>query len=143
MERDIEDNKTNENKEYENKKYNDENNEEDEYDKEQEEMQTMIIYKMENNALGRMQKMNIKLPSPTQFGGRCPKFYKWAGEVKAYLNVHNVNCLNIEDIMDDCTKSVTVILLGDIQDKDAADEVRKYNTSFPAALQGGARRGVR
>eukprot|EP00971_Amphidinium_carterae_P351148 6491937-Amphidinium_carterae.1 len=88
---------------------------------------------MENNALGMMQNMNINLPSPTQFDARHPQLYEWAGEVKAYLNVHNVN---IEDIMDDCTKLVTVILLGDIQDKYTADEVREYNTKFPVALQG-------
>eukprot|EP00971_Amphidinium_carterae_P269443 5345197-Amphidinium_carterae.1 len=116
--RDIEENKTNENKEYENKKYNDENNEEDDYDREQEKMQTMIIYKMENNAIGMMQKVSIKLPSPTQFD----------------RSVHNVN---IEDIIDNCTKSKTVILLGDIQGKYTANEVKKYNTQFPNALQEG------
>eukprot|EP00971_Amphidinium_carterae_P203835 4045359-Amphidinium_carterae.3 len=108
---------------------------EDEYDKEQENMQTMIIYNTENKTIGMMQNMNIKLPSPTQFDGRYPQFYEWAGEVKAYFSVHNVN---IEDIMDDCTKSVTVILLGDIQDKYTVEEVRKYNTKFPTALQEGA-----
>eukprot|EP00971_Amphidinium_carterae_P146773 2908808-Amphidinium_carterae.2 len=58
--------------------------------------------------------MNIKLPSPTQFDGRYPQFNEWAGEVKAYLGVHNVS---IEDIMDECTKFVTVTQLSDIQDK--------------------------
>eukprot|EP00971_Amphidinium_carterae_P337622 6474525-Amphidinium_carterae.1 len=52
--------------------------------------------------------------------------------VKAYLSVHNVH---IEDIMDDCTKSVTIIVLGDIQDKYTANRVRNLNTKFPAALQ--------
>eukprot|EP00971_Amphidinium_carterae_P309850 6157306-Amphidinium_carterae.3 len=64
-------------------------------------MQTMIMYKtekktMEKKTIGMMQKMNIKLPPPTQFDGRYPQFYEWAGEVKAYLSVHNVN---LEDIM--------------------------------------------
>eukprot|EP00971_Amphidinium_carterae_P234128 4645731-Amphidinium_carterae.1 len=59
---------------------------------------------------------------------------QWAGEVKAYLSIHNVN---IKDIMDDYTMSVTDILLNDIQDKYTADEVRKYNTRFPTAVQAG------
>eukprot|EP00971_Amphidinium_carterae_P238458 4733863-Amphidinium_carterae.1 len=124
-----------EDKELENKKYIDENKDNnDEYDEEQEEMQTLNTYRMENRTIGMMQKMNIKLPSPTQFDGRSPQFSEWAGEVKAYLSVHNVN---IEDIMDDCTKSATVIQLGDVQDKYTADEVRKFNTTYPVALQDG------
>eukprot|EP00971_Amphidinium_carterae_P348261 6490407-Amphidinium_carterae.2 len=87
---------------------------------------------MENKTIGMMQKMNIKLPSPTKFDGRYPQFYEWAEKVKAYLSVHNVN---IDDIMDDCTKSGTVILLGDIQDKYTADGVRECNTKFPTAPQ--------
>eukprot|EP00971_Amphidinium_carterae_P103002 2038717-Amphidinium_carterae.1 len=39
--------------------------------------------------------------------------------------------------MDDCTKSVTVIILGDIQDKYTVDEVRNLNAKFPIALQEG------
>eukprot|EP00971_Amphidinium_carterae_P239227 4748940-Amphidinium_carterae.1 len=50
---------------------------------------------METRKIGMMQKVNIKLPSPTHFDGCYPQFYKWAGEVQAYLSVHNVN---IEDI---------------------------------------------
>eukprot|EP00971_Amphidinium_carterae_P168425 3337035-Amphidinium_carterae.1 len=56
------------------------------------------------------------------------------GEVKAYLSVHNVN---IEDIMDDSTKSVTVIALADIQTSYTADAVKTLNTRFPAAPQEG------
>eukprot|EP00971_Amphidinium_carterae_P288853 5735462-Amphidinium_carterae.2 len=119
----------------ENKKYNNENKDNnDEYDEEPEEMRTLNIYKMENRTIGMMQKMNIKLPSPTPLDGRYPQFYESAGEVKAYLSVHNVN---MEDIMDDCTKFVTVIQLGDVQDKYTADEVRKHNTTHPVALQDG------
>eukprot|EP00971_Amphidinium_carterae_P313164 6223849-Amphidinium_carterae.2 len=110
-------------------KNNDENNEEDKYEKEREEMQAMIIYNMENKAIGMMQKVNIKIPSPTQFDKRYPQFYEWAGEVKVYFSVHDVN---IEDIMDDGTKSVTVILLGDIQDEYTANEGK-----FSVALQEG------
>eukprot|EP00971_Amphidinium_carterae_P343504 6483275-Amphidinium_carterae.2 len=39
--------------------------------------------------------------------------------------------------MDDCTKSVTVLPLNDIQDKYTQDEVRKYNTRYPIAVQEG------
>eukprot|EP00971_Amphidinium_carterae_P172067 3411586-Amphidinium_carterae.2 len=35
----------------------------------QEETQIMVIYRTESNTIGKMQKMNIKLPSPTQFDG--------------------------------------------------------------------------
>eukprot|EP00971_Amphidinium_carterae_P041415 813085-Amphidinium_carterae.1 len=50
---------------------------------------------MENKTIGMMQKMNIKLPPPTQFDGRYPQFHEWAREVRAYLSVHNVS---IEEI---------------------------------------------
>eukprot|EP00971_Amphidinium_carterae_P348634 6490601-Amphidinium_carterae.2 len=89
-------------------------------------MQTLNIYEimeMEKGTLSTMGKMNIELPSPTQFDGCYPQFNEWSGEVKAYLGVHNVN---IEDIMDDCTKSVTVIVLNDIRDA-------KLNTTYPVA----------
>eukprot|EP00971_Amphidinium_carterae_P274434 5445994-Amphidinium_carterae.1 len=55
-------------------------------------------------------------------------------KIKAYLSVHNAN---IDDIMDDCTKSVTVIVFGDIQDKYTSDESRILNNRFPVALQKG------
>eukprot|EP00971_Amphidinium_carterae_P263207 5221993-Amphidinium_carterae.2 len=71
--------------------------------------------------------MNIKLHSPTQIDGRYPQFNEWSGEVNAYLGVHNVN---IEDIMDDCTKSVTAIVLSDIQDKYTLAEVTRMNTTY-------------
>eukprot|EP00971_Amphidinium_carterae_P273413 5426226-Amphidinium_carterae.2 len=44
------------------------------------------------------------------------------------LGVHNVN---IEDIMDECTKSMTAILLNDIRDTYTADEVRRLTTTYP------------
>eukprot|EP00971_Amphidinium_carterae_P148455 2943284-Amphidinium_carterae.1 len=107
-EREIDENSENENNENkmdQNTEYKDDNNDNDER-MEEERMQTMNIYVMKDSTVGIMQKMNIKLPSPTQFDGRYPQFYEWAGEVKAYLSFHSVN---IEDIMDDCSKSVTVI----------------------------------
>eukprot|EP00971_Amphidinium_carterae_P017402 343001-Amphidinium_carterae.2 len=69
---------------------------------------------MEKGAIGMMQKINIKFSSPTQFDGRYPQLNEWSGEVGACLGVHNVN---IEDIMVECTKFVTAIVLNDIQDK--------------------------
>eukprot|EP00971_Amphidinium_carterae_P237995 4724939-Amphidinium_carterae.1 len=55
------------------KHYYDENKDNDEYNKKQEGMQTLTIYKMEKGAIGMMSKMNIKLPPPTQFDGRYPR----------------------------------------------------------------------
>eukprot|EP00971_Amphidinium_carterae_P316206 6285214-Amphidinium_carterae.2 len=84
--------------------------------------------------IGMMQRINIKLPSPTQFDGRYEHFNEWSGEVKTYIGVHNVN---IEDIMDECTKSVTAIVLNDIQDKCTAEEVRRLTTTYPQAAAEG------
>eukprot|EP00971_Amphidinium_carterae_P085546 1692619-Amphidinium_carterae.2 len=39
--------------------------------------------------------------------------------------------------MDDCMKSVTVIVLGDIQDKYTSAEVNRLNTTYPAAPEEG------
>eukprot|EP00971_Amphidinium_carterae_P206088 4090113-Amphidinium_carterae.1 len=47
-------------------------------------------------------KMNIKLPMPSQYDGKTPQFNEWAGEVKAYLMVHNIY---IEDLMEESTRS--------------------------------------
>eukprot|EP00971_Amphidinium_carterae_P127083 2517709-Amphidinium_carterae.1 len=96
-------------------------------------MQTLNIYRMEEGTVFMLGKMNIKLPSPTQFDGRYPQSNEWSarsGEVKAYLGVHNVN---IEDTMDDCTKSVTIIVLSDIQDKYTLAEVTRMNNNYPTA----------
>eukprot|EP00971_Amphidinium_carterae_P210081 4167785-Amphidinium_carterae.1 len=54
-------------------------------------MQTLNIYRMEEGTISMLGRMNIKLPSPTQFDGRYPQFNEWSGEVKAYLGVHNVS----------------------------------------------------
>eukprot|EP00971_Amphidinium_carterae_P037661 740727-Amphidinium_carterae.2 len=63
----------------------------DNHEYKQEETQTMMAYETENNTIGMMQKMNIKLPTPTQFDGRHPQFYEWTGKVKAadkaYLSI--------------------------------------------------------
>eukprot|EP00971_Amphidinium_carterae_P312916 6218539-Amphidinium_carterae.6 len=120
--REIEKNNEIEEESKENKQnmYNDEDKDIDAYDKTEEKMQTLNIYEMDKGTISVLGKMNIKLPSPTLFDGRYPQFNEWAGEVKAYMGVHNVN---IEDIMGECTKSVTVIVLNDIQDKYTADEV--------------------
>eukprot|EP00971_Amphidinium_carterae_P198158 3932714-Amphidinium_carterae.3 len=91
-------------------------------------MQTLNIHNMgDRNNRYDAKKMNIKLPSPTRFDGRYPQFNIWAGEVKAHLGVHNVN---IEDIMDECTKSVT-------QAKYTVDEVRRLNTTYPQPVAEG------
>eukprot|EP00971_Amphidinium_carterae_P156894 3110278-Amphidinium_carterae.1 len=57
--------------------------------------------------------MNIKLPTPTQFDGKSPQVTEWAGEVKAYLTIHNIH---IEDYMDKSSRSVETINIANIQD---------------------------
>eukprot|EP00971_Amphidinium_carterae_P297986 5921169-Amphidinium_carterae.1 len=69
-----------EKEERENEMYNGQNN--DVFDNNGEEMQTLSIYKMEEGTLSMMNKMNIKLPSPTQFECRYSQFNEWSGEVK-------------------------------------------------------------
>eukprot|EP00971_Amphidinium_carterae_P207736 4121892-Amphidinium_carterae.1 len=55
-----------------------------------------------------------------------------AGEIKAYLSIHNVN---IEDIMDDSTKSVTAIVLGNIHAVCTSEDTRRFNGKFQVAPQ--------
>eukprot|EP00971_Amphidinium_carterae_P298131 5923870-Amphidinium_carterae.3 len=38
----------------------------------------MMVYGIKDNTIVMMQKMNITLPTPTQFDRRHPKFYDWA-----------------------------------------------------------------
>eukprot|EP00971_Amphidinium_carterae_P227295 4508204-Amphidinium_carterae.1 len=122
-ERETEENNVIENEKEDNKdkRCNGKNENNDEYDNSEEEMQTLNIYEMVKGTISMMGKLNIKLPSPTQFDGRYPQFNEWSGDqnIHTYIGVHNVN---IEDITDDCTKSVTVIILGDIQDKYTSTE---------------------
>eukprot|EP00971_Amphidinium_carterae_P040963 804617-Amphidinium_carterae.1 len=87
-------------------------------------------YDTKDNTVGMMQKMNIKLPTPTQFDGRNPQFNEWAGVVKAHLSIHNVH---IEDYMDAGSRSVATIVLSDIQDEYTEGDTRRLNTRFPAA----------
>eukprot|EP00971_Amphidinium_carterae_P143110 2835508-Amphidinium_carterae.1 len=95
----------------------------------------MRVYETKDKMIGMMQKVNIKLPTPTQFDGRHPHFYEWAGEVKAYLSIHSVHN---EDIMDDSTKSATAIVVADIQDEVTREDTRRLNATFPVAPQADA-----
>eukprot|EP00971_Amphidinium_carterae_P120354 2384759-Amphidinium_carterae.2 len=88
------------------------------------------VHMTDDNTIAMMGKMNIKLPTPTQFDGKNPQFNEWAGEVKAYLTIHNVH---FDDYMDECTRSVETLNITIIQDDytpdDAAegtDEHEKY-----------------
>eukprot|EP00971_Amphidinium_carterae_P277289 5503222-Amphidinium_carterae.1 len=98
-----------------------------------------------------MGKMNIELPMPTQFDGQNPQLNEWAGDVKAYLTIHNVH---IEDYMDERPTQQTT--LQDLKDydndsqsylQDEQQEFDEYNdmtltirrkrdeiTSFPQTL---------
>eukprot|EP00971_Amphidinium_carterae_P002241 44338-Amphidinium_carterae.1 len=98
------------------------------------EKQTMVIYETQNNTIGMLQNMSIKLPTSTKFDRRHPQFYEWAGELKLYLSIHN---LNIEDVMDDSTRSVTVVVLADIQTDYAAEDTKSLNDKFQVAPQEG------
>eukprot|EP00971_Amphidinium_carterae_P330669 6463831-Amphidinium_carterae.5 len=50
----------------------------------QEDSTTPHVHKTTNNTIAMIQKMNIKLPTPTQLDGKHPQFNEWAREVKAY-----------------------------------------------------------
>eukprot|EP00971_Amphidinium_carterae_P132875 2631243-Amphidinium_carterae.1 len=100
---------------------------------------TSWVYNTKNNTIGMMQKMNIKLltptsascqhnpkkNTPTQFDGKNPQFYEWAGDVKSYLSIHEVH---IEDIIDESTRSLARVVLSEM--------------SFPTAPAEDAVRGV-
>eukprot|EP00971_Amphidinium_carterae_P190477 3780263-Amphidinium_carterae.2 len=83
---------------------------------------TFHIHKTTSNTIGMMGRMNIKLPTPTQFDGRFPQFNEWAGEVKAYLTIHNVH---IDDYMDEFSKSVEAINIANIQDDYTTEDVNR------------------
>eukprot|EP00971_Amphidinium_carterae_P271001 5377734-Amphidinium_carterae.5 len=72
---------------------------------------------------------DTKLPAPKQFDGRNPQFNEWAGEVKAYLTIHNVS---FENYMDSCSRSIETINIVDLQVDYKADDVTRLNTRFPA-----------
>eukprot|EP00971_Amphidinium_carterae_P033958 668472-Amphidinium_carterae.1 len=89
---------------------------------------TLHVYRereRENNIVGMLGKMSVKLPMPTQFDGRNPQ---WSGEVKAYLTIHNVH---IEDYMDQsANKSIDVIDLRNIQDAYVTEDVHYRDNKF-------------
>eukprot|EP00971_Amphidinium_carterae_P074559 1473660-Amphidinium_carterae.1 len=58
------------------------------------------------------------------------QFNEWAGEVKIYLTIDNVN---FEDYMDSCARSIETVNIVDLQDGYTADDVTRPNTRFPAA----------
>eukprot|EP00971_Amphidinium_carterae_P080735 1597205-Amphidinium_carterae.3 len=71
-----------------------------------------------------MLKMNIKLPTPTQYDGKSPQFNEWAGEVKAYLMVHNIN---IEDLMEDSTRPQVPMVIATMQRDAVASTLQRFN----------------
>eukprot|EP00971_Amphidinium_carterae_P125259 2481940-Amphidinium_carterae.2 len=73
-----------------------------------------------------MGKMNIKLPTRTQFDGNNPQFNEWAGELKTYLTIRNVH---FEDCMDNCTSSIDAV---NIHDDYRAEDYVKLNNKLPA-----------
>eukprot|EP00971_Amphidinium_carterae_P223060 4426256-Amphidinium_carterae.1 len=90
---------------------------------------TLHVHMTSDNTIAMMGKMNIKLPTPTQFDGKNLQFNEWAGEVKTYLTTHNVH---FEDYMDNCTNSIDVVHISDIQDNYTAEDYIKLNNKFPA-----------
>eukprot|EP00971_Amphidinium_carterae_P310649 6172841-Amphidinium_carterae.1 len=78
-----------------------------------------------------MIKMNLKLPTPTQYDKKSPQFNKWAGEVKSYLTVHNIY---IEDLMDDSTKSQVPMVIATMQRDSVADDLQRFNARYPQSL---------
>eukprot|EP00971_Amphidinium_carterae_P053069 1045230-Amphidinium_carterae.1 len=99
--------------------------------KETEENNTVIlhVHMIDNNTIGMMGKMNIKLPAPTQFDGNNPQFKKWAGEVQAYLTLHNVH---FKDYTDNGTSSIDVVNIFEIQDDYTSEDYIKLNNKSPA-----------
>eukprot|EP00971_Amphidinium_carterae_P064478 1277265-Amphidinium_carterae.1 len=93
------------------------------------------VHMTDDNTIAMMGKMNIKLPTPTQFDGKNPQFNQWTGEVKVYLTIHNVH---FEDYMDECTRSIETINIIDLQIDYTADDLTKLNTKFPTILADGS-----
>eukprot|EP00971_Amphidinium_carterae_P269520 5346615-Amphidinium_carterae.1 len=82
----------------------------------------------------RMLKMNIKLPTPTQYDGKTPQFNEWAEEVKSYLTVHNIY---IEDLMDDSTRSQVPMVVATMQRDAVADDLQRLNARYPQPVNHG------
>eukprot|EP00971_Amphidinium_carterae_P215146 4270273-Amphidinium_carterae.1 len=78
--------------------------------------------------------MNIKLPTPTQYDGKSPQFNEWAGEVKAYLTVHNIY---IEDLMEDRTRSQIPMVMSTMQRDAIANDLQGFNARYPPAIHHG------
>eukprot|EP00971_Amphidinium_carterae_P079460 1572320-Amphidinium_carterae.1 len=69
-------------------------------------------------------RMNLKLPTPTQYDGKSPQFNDWAAEAKAYLTVHNVY---IEDLMEDSTRSQVPMFIATMQRDAVANDLQSFN----------------
>eukprot|EP00971_Amphidinium_carterae_P047587 937276-Amphidinium_carterae.1 len=69
-------------------------------DDDEDKFQTLRICNENNDETVGMLKMNLKLPTPTQYDVKSPQLNEWSGEVKAYLTVHNIY---IEDLMEEST----------------------------------------
>eukprot|EP00971_Amphidinium_carterae_P035728 703173-Amphidinium_carterae.2 len=67
---------------------------------------TLRRYRNNDNTIGTLGKMTVKLPMPTQFDGRNPQFREWIGEVNAYLTI---TMFTVEDSMDVSATSVDAI----------------------------------
>eukprot|EP00971_Amphidinium_carterae_P131816 2610912-Amphidinium_carterae.4 len=78
------------------KKYSKENKDIVNYDDNEEDRQTMNIYEMEEGTIFMLGKMNIKLPSPTQFDGHYPRFNECAGETSWTKDIQDKYVYDVE-----------------------------------------------
>eukprot|EP00971_Amphidinium_carterae_P257191 5105949-Amphidinium_carterae.2 len=96
-------------------------------DDNEDKQQTLRLCRETDDVTIAMMKMNIKLPTPTQYDGKSPQFNEWAGEVKAYLTIHNIY---IEDLLEDSTRSQVPMVIASMQRDAVANELKR-----PSELQ--------
>eukprot|EP00971_Amphidinium_carterae_P280882 5576363-Amphidinium_carterae.1 len=104
------------------------------FDDNEDEYRTLQICDKTNDETIGMIKMNLKLPTPTQYDGKSPQFNEWAGEVKAHLTVHNIY---VEDLMEESTRSQVPMVIATMQTDAVANYLRSFNARYPQAIKYG------
>eukprot|EP00971_Amphidinium_carterae_P249023 4943080-Amphidinium_carterae.1 len=100
-------------------------------DDNEDKQQTLRLCREADDVTIAMMKMNIKLPTPTQYDGKSPQFNEWAGEFKSYLGVHNIY---INDLLEDSTRSQVPMVIATMQRDAVANDLQSFNARCPQPI---------
>eukprot|EP00971_Amphidinium_carterae_P290053 5759226-Amphidinium_carterae.1 len=103
-------------------------------DDNEDKQQTLRLCSETDDVTVAMIKMNIKLPTPTQYDGKSLQFNEWAEEVESYLTVHNIY---INNLLEDSVRSQVPMVIATMQRDAVANDLQSFNARCPQQIRYG------